>query len=102
MKRLAKLGYPRIFHRRLLDAFPGGLAYINCSLVFNFCNDIQAACFGCIAEDVIGRLAQDVAPADPEFSRDLERVVQTGKRLSPAALPTSWSANPAQKSLATS
>jgi signal transduction histidine kinase len=95
MKRPSRTESPRTFQRRLPNAFPGGFAYINSNLVFTLCNDVQAACFGSTPEEVIGRRPQDVAPGNPEFCRDLERVVETGEGYSPAAPSAPWSVDPA-------
>jgi signal transduction histidine kinase len=75
---------------RRLKTFPGGIAYLDQGLVFSFCNDVQASCFGRRAEDVIGRPLQDVVPNNPDFWRHLQRVALTGERDPQATLSVTW------------
>ncbi len=74
-----------------MEAFPGGVAYLQSSLVFSFCNDVQASYFGRTVEEVVGKRLHDVAPNNPDFWRAIERVASTGEQFSQAALSVTWS-----------
>lgn len=55
------------FLRRVADAFPGGVAYLDSDLVFTFCNDVQASYFGRAVKSVIGKHLYDVVLSNPEY-----------------------------------
>ena len=82
------------FLRRLVEAFPGGVAFLDRKLLFTFCNDVQASYFGRSAEDVIGQRLHDVVPDNPHFWQEIERVVATGERYPQTALSVTWSDRP--------
>jgi signal transduction histidine kinase len=78
----------------LIETFPGGIAYLDKSLVFSFCNEVQASYFGRRAEDVIGQRLHNVIPNNPDFWGHLERVALTGERYPQTALSVTWSDRP--------
>jgi signal transduction histidine kinase len=82
------------FLSRLAGAFPGGVAYLDRRLVFTFCNDVQAGYFGRAPEAIIGRRLHDVAPDNPHFWEEIERVVSTGERSPQTALSVTWTDRP--------
>ena len=81
---------------QLVDVFPGGIAYLDKSLVFTYCNDVQAAYFGRSADNVVGQRLHDVAPDNPDFWREIERVIETGERFPQSALSVMWQDRPAE------
>jgi signal transduction histidine kinase len=81
---------------RLVDAFPGGVAYLDASLVFRSCNDVQAGYFGRPAVGIVGRRLHDVARDNPDFCSAIERVAQTGEPSQRTALSVTWSDRPAE------
>ena len=82
------------FLSRLVEAFPGGVAHIDSSLLFTFCNDVQASYFGRSAQEVIGQRLHDVAPENPHFWQEIERVALTGEPYPQTALSVTWSDRP--------
>jgi signal transduction histidine kinase len=84
------------FFPRLVDAFPGGVAYLDSSLGFAFCNDVQAAYFGRTSESMMGVGLHDVVPNNPDFWSAVDRVLLTGEPYSQAALSVTWSDRPDQ------
>jgi signal transduction histidine kinase len=81
---------PQLLHR-LVEAFPGGIAYLGRDLIFSFCNDIQASYFGLSTDRVVGRSLHDVVPDNPEFWQEVERVASTGTTFPQTALAVVWS-----------
>src|SRR5688500_4083176 len=81
---------PPPFLSRLVEAFPGGVAHLDRSLVFTFCNDVQASYFGLRTKDVIGKRLHDVAPDSPDFWAEIERVIETGEKYPQTALAITW------------
>ncbi|MPZ50469.1 MAG: PAS domain-containing protein [Dehalococcoidia bacterium] len=90
----SKTGRTPAFLRRLVEAFPGGVAYLDSNLVFAFCNDVQASYFGRGAEEVIGQRLRDVTPENPDFWREIERVAETVVRSPQTALSVTWRNRP--------
>ena len=90
----SKAKRPPTFLGRLVEAFPGGVAYLDRNLVFTFCNDVQASYFGLNAEAVVGQRLHDVAPDNPHFWQEIERVVLTGEQYPQMALSVTWSDRP--------
>jgi PAS domain-containing protein len=84
------------FLRRLAQGAPWGMACLDAELRFTVCNDTQAGYFARAAHDIIGRPLREVVPANPEFCRDIERVVATGDDYPQAALSVTWSHRPAE------
>ena len=79
------------FLNQLVDAFPGGIAYLDRDLIFTFCNAVQASYFGLGSERVVGRRLHDVVPDNPEFWQEIERVANTGTTFRQNALTVVWS-----------
>ena len=69
----------------MVRAFPGGIAHLDNTLVFTFCNEAQAAYFGCSVEEVIGRSLHEVVPDRTSFWTETERAAVTRERFAQAA-----------------
>jgi signal transduction histidine kinase len=82
------------FLRRVADAFPGGVAYLDSDLVFTFCNEVQASYFGRPAKNVIGKHLYDVVLDNPDYWRIVERVVQTGEACPQTSISITWADRP--------
>ena len=96
IRKSRQLHHVSPFLRRLVQAFPGGVSYVNHDLIFTFCNEVQASYFGLAAEAVIGKALHEVAPHNPDFWKEIERVALTGERLAQTALSVTWPDRPTE------
>ncbi len=94
MATISKIKRPPPFLRRLVEAFPGGVAHLDRGLVFTFCNDIQASYFGRRADTVVGQRLHEIAPDNPDFWQEIEGVIRTGVKYPQTALSVTWADRP--------
>lgn len=82
------------FLDRMVAVLPEGIAYLDASLVFTFCNTLQAEYFGRQVDEVIGHRLHDVVPNNPEFWKGVEDVLYGDQDSPRGAVAVIWADRP--------